>query len=245
MIFVTSWDDGSPFDLRLSTLMSKYGIRGNFYIPIFNSEGRSVLTTPDIRYLATGFDIGSHTYSHVYLDSVAGLQCEQEVVLGKKALEDCLGFPVEGFCYPGGRVTSEAKSIVKKSGFLHARTTVNLCSSGVHDDFLIPTSFQFYNHGHSVFFRNLISGGVGYSRLRMFSRLMRSKSLFEFIHYLLESECSNDFVFHLWGHSWEIDQFLGWHRLEEIFKFVSELRITTASVNDLYRLKKIPGRTYG
>ncbi len=30
----TSWDDGHPLDFRVAELLSKYGLRGTFYIPM-------------------------------------------------------------------------------------------------------------------------------------------------------------------------------------------------------------------
>jgi len=71
LFFTTSWDDGHPMDNRLAELLAKYDIQGTFYIPATNIEGRSTLTEKDIISLSSSFEIGGHTYSHIYLDKLS------------------------------------------------------------------------------------------------------------------------------------------------------------------------------
>lgn len=67
LIVTTSWDDGSYLDLRLSSLLDKYGIKGTFYIsPYYEYRERS-LTENEIILLSKRGEIGAHTLTHPYL----------------------------------------------------------------------------------------------------------------------------------------------------------------------------------
>ena len=103
LAFTTSWDDGHPLDLRVAELLARYGCAGTFYVPRRNVEGRSVMTTHELRTLDAGFEIGGHTIDHVRLDRLQPIERRRQIVDGKRLLEDELGHAVEGFSYPWGR----------------------------------------------------------------------------------------------------------------------------------------------
>jgi hypothetical protein len=44
------------------------------------------------------------------------------------------------------------------------------------------------------------------------------------VRHLLQTTLTRGGVFHLWGHSWEIQQFRHWDRLEYVFRLMSEIR---------------------
>ena len=69
-LFTTSWDDGHPLDARVAELLSAHGFRGTFYMPLSNREGLPVMPPADVRRLGQGFEIGSHTIDHCYLQTV-------------------------------------------------------------------------------------------------------------------------------------------------------------------------------
>src|SRR5215212_7229599 len=100
--FTFSIDDGHPSDLRMADLLDKHGLKATFYIPIRNREGPPVMNGAQLRQLADRFELGSHTYDHCYLKTVGIEQAHHQITAGKRALEDIIGKPVQGFCYPGG-----------------------------------------------------------------------------------------------------------------------------------------------
>ena len=82
-----SWDDGAIEDLKLMKLSMKYKIPGIFFIPANNTE-RSVMNVENIKLLAkNNFEIGAHTFSHTYLNSLCINAAEKEMETGKDFLE--------------------------------------------------------------------------------------------------------------------------------------------------------------
>lgn len=220
LLFTTSWDDGYPLDLRLAELLHKYSIKGTFFIPSFNSEGKPVLKDSEIREIGGGFEIGSHTLEHVYLDSLRLEDATAQIVDGKKNIENILGRSVDGFCYPGGRHNKKIRDVVKKSDFIYARKVSNM-DLDILDKYQIPTTLQFYPHRRTVFVKNYLTNG-SLLRGRLLPILLRNKDMVSQHIAAMDYVVRNGGVFHLWGHSWEFDSFNGWVLLEEILKYAKD-----------------------
>jgi hypothetical protein len=212
--FTCSIDDAHPADLRVAELLEKHGLPGTFYFPINNSEGAPVLSCAAMREIAQHFEIGSHTLDHRFLTSLDDAAALRQITLGKAALEDRLGGPVRGFCYPGGRYRRRHVDMVRAAGFDYARTTLNLCIDAGPNRYEMGTSCQFYPHVRAVYLRNFLRGG--YWRQRGASLLVaahqtgwdtRMSSLF---HHAARRHG----VFHLWAHSADIVRWNAWGTLE-------------------------------
>src|SRR5467141_345594 len=87
----TSWDDGHPLDLRVAELLTKYGLRGTFYVPRTAEHG--TMTTAQIRELNAAFELGAHTLHHVVLTGATRQEAWQEIAGSKSWLEDNAGSP--------------------------------------------------------------------------------------------------------------------------------------------------------
>lgn len=117
----TSWDDGSPEDMKIAELLDRYNIEGTFYIPIFNLS-RKVLTKYQIKQLSKKFEIGAHTLSHVDLTRVNLYKAKEEIFRGKEELEQIIGKRVYKFSFPWGRYNKDIIKLVREAGFISART---------------------------------------------------------------------------------------------------------------------------
>ena len=222
-LFTTSWDDGHPLDLRLAELLAEHGFRGTFYVPIRNEKGRAVLAPHDLRELAAWFEIGSHTLDHCYLDSVNRDEARRQVIEGKRRLEDAVNCTVEGFCYPGGKHNAYIRSIVRDAGFAHARTIENFRFTLGEDPFRIPTTLQFYPHSPGVYLRNFVKRGHWWQRFPVFAAALGARNLFAQLAAALDGVCRRAGVFHLWGHSWEVEQLGAWGVLEDFLRYAAGL----------------------
>ena len=232
MKFVTSWDDGHPCDARIAELLARYGLEGSFFVPVSNIEGKPVMSNSALRTLDQSFEIGSHTLEHVYLTRLSKDNCDYQIINGKQGLEDVLGHQVHGFCYPGGGSNSSVRGSVIASGITYARGTENFRLDSGHDRFEIPTTIQFYPHPMSVLLRNFLSKGNYNKRYQVFRKSSSSKnwlnSMFKLIDFYAETDC----VFHLWGHSWEVNDNNLWSELEQLLKFASSFNPTSLTVAD-------------
>jgi hypothetical protein len=219
--FTTSWDDGHPLDLRVAELLAKYELRGTFYVPRRNREGRAVTSKAELRELAAHHEIGGHTLDHVRLDTVSPAEVAHQVTAIKAALEDELGHSVVGFCYPGGAHDPAIRAAVRDAGFRYARTVENFWLELPRDPFRLATTLQFYRHDRMTYAKNLARGHLR-ERARAFGLAVRRGSLATTLFALLERAVATEGMFHLWGHSWELEEQGLWGELEAFFAYARD-----------------------
>lgn len=219
----TSWDDGHPLDQRVAELLAKYGLNGTFYTPLQNI--RPVMTGAEIRQLSETFEIGAHTVDHVVLTEVSQETAEWQIRESKMKLEHITGKPCEAFCFPKGRFRRSHIEMVSRAGFRCVRT-VELLSTRFPkpqgDIYIIPTTIQACPHHWSTYANNCAKRVSPKNFLNLVSHIRFSdwtetaKSLLQYV-----ARCGG--VFHLWGHSWEIDERQQWPQLEAVFSAMQEL----------------------
>lgn len=78
-------------------------------------------------------EIGAHTRHHPMLPRLSLERQRDEIVSSKQDLENLLGRRVNGFAYPNGRATDDAKRIVHEAGFAFACTSLHDVVRPAHD----------------------------------------------------------------------------------------------------------------
>jgi len=223
MIVTTSWDDGHPLDLRLAELLAKHGLPATFYVPLSNQ--RPSMSPAEIRSLASQFEIGGHTLTHCDLNRLSLTASQSEITGCRSEIEQITGRPCRSFCFPMGRFRRVHLAQVRRAGFSIART-VETMSLGwprsVDGLLLLPTSVQAYATSWAARLRN------GVKRLRA-DNLLRAvlfhRSDWEATAELLLEQIEHQGgVFHLWGHSWEIEESQDWDRLELLMSKLGQMR---------------------
>ena len=232
MLFTTSWDDGHPLDERVAELLARHGFQGTFYVPLSNREGLPVLDPAALRRLDAGFEIGSHTLDHCYANTVPAAEWAQQVRDGKAGLEQQLGHSVAGFCYPGGKLRPGSKASVQAAGFAYARTVVNLHLDTGTDAYLLPTTLQMYPHRRDVLMRNWLRGGAWPARAPAARQALLGGGHAAQLRRLLDAALARDGVFHLWGHSWELEKHGLWGALDRFLATAASLVPAQARVNN-------------
>ncbi|MHB1334874.1 MAG: polysaccharide deacetylase family protein [Candidatus Humimicrobiaceae bacterium] len=215
VIVTTSWDDGHKLDLRLAEILKKYGIRGTFYISPKNREFRKedLLSDEEIIKQSKDFEIGAHTTTHPRLTKISEKQAFQEIVGSKKYLENLIKMEVKSFCYPGGNYNDKIKELVKEAGFTGARTIKRFCFSYPSDPLIFGTTIQAYNNILDI---PKILKFSKFNLLEFYKNLYwehRAKRMFDHV-----MEIGG--VYHLWGHSWEIEKIHYWNSLENLLSYV-------------------------
>lgn len=213
-----TWDDGALEDLKLIDFSLRYNIPGMFFIPAKNPE-RRVLPKDKIKFIIkAGFEIGAHTFSHVYLTSINPEAASQEIISGKIYLEQLTGKEISHFCFPGGKYDRHLVLEAKKH-FVTARTA-HTCSLPVQGSFLIKPSFHFFDRGKLSLVVNSIRNNI--SIFRSIVPFIGTADYFEIlkssIKVLAYSKEEHRLI--VWGHSWEIEEFGLWKKLEELFFFL-------------------------
>ncbi len=224
----TSWDDGHPLDFKLADLLAKYDVPATFYIPRENSE-HTVMSEDRIRELSQGFEIGGHTLHHKRLYSSDSVLLQAEVKGSFLWLQDLLGRAPVSFCFPGGVFTRAAVAAAFECGYTVARTTELLSTSPAHDGALMPTTLQLYPHSSLTYVKHLIKRQK-WTNLSRFARAPFKKNLQQLATYYLDTLENGD-CFHLWGHSWELQEQGLWQKLEEVLRVISNRPDFTYIVN--------------
>ncbi|MBA7507577.1 hypothetical protein ES706_06297 [subsurface metagenome] len=210
LIVTTSWDDGSKLDLKLAGLLDKYGIKGTFYITKTYLD--NPLKRDDLRVLDKVHEIGAHTLNHVDLTKVSLSQAKQEIEGIKAYLEDILGHKIQMFCYPYGKYNENIKKMVKASGFIAGRICTHGSFSVIKDPYEWQISLLASNGAPLMSLKIWRKSGISVRSLIDWE--MRGKLLFD-------SALKKRGVYHIWGHSREIEGKNEWSKLERVFSYIS------------------------
>ncbi len=210
----TSWDDGHILDLRLAELLRKYGLAGTFYIAPKDRqiEQGKRLSKEQVRELGNSFEIGAHTMTHPKLSTIDSEIAVQEIRESKKTLEEWTGKEASSFCYPSGDYTEVHKELVKSLGFKLARTVQRFKTEIGDDPFELPTTVHAYRHWADA--------GPILNEAGALSFIQQYLNWDKLAIALFDKVLVGGGIFHLWGHSWEIDKNKDWGRLEQVFKYI-------------------------
>lgn len=235
----TSWDDGHPADLSLAERLDRHGLKGTFFVPVTNREGRPVMAAADLRTLArAGHEIAAHTLDHHRLVALSAAEARRQIADGKARLEDLLGSAVTGFSYPGGRAGRRERALVAETGFSYARTTRMLCLDPGPDPLWMGTTLQMFPHGLVGVLRNWARQGCGWDRLGVARCWLTAGSPAGAVRVLGQRVKARGGVLHLWGHSWEIERHGLWPMLDAALAALAALpgqRLTNAAVAETIR----------
>ena len=198
------------------------GVRGTFYMPIIGYDGGHPDGSRRLESITTqGFEIGAHGVSHHTLPKFRGKELKREVSVCKARLEDVLGEPVRMFSYPKGRYSARVVRALKDAGYEGARTTRMMACDLRFDSFEMPTTLQVFPHKRSAYIKNIVRAG----NLRRFCdyviRFRACESWVELGKRLFDRVLSEGGVWHLVGHSWEIERMGLWDQLREMLDYVS------------------------
>ena len=215
IIVTTSWDDGHRDDIRLARMLMEYGLKATFYVSPQDHEfaRKDLLTSQEIKNISHDFEVGAHTLTHPKLPMISEGQAEEEIFGSKAVLEEIVGEKVESFCYPYGLYTKAHVQLVRKAGYRYART-VERYKFGLDNPYEAGTSVHAYDHRFDLW------------QTACFARFRPGKVLqyaeWDALAYTMFDRVTKEGgIFHLWGHSWEIERHNDWGRLERVFRHIS------------------------
>jgi peptidoglycan-N-acetylglucosamine deacetylase len=213
-LMTTSWDDGHPLDLRLAELLAEYGLAGTFYVS--RTGQRPVMSASQIRELSAKFEIGGHTLDHVMIDRLSDSEANAQLAGSREWIEQLTGKSCRAFCFPGGKFRNRQLPLVRQAGYQAARTVELLSTASprrIDGLCLIPTTVQVFPHGPYAYATNALKrlsiSAIRWPRKSALSRDWPALAMDLFLRTVESGE-----VFHLWGHSWEIEEQGQWENLE-------------------------------
>lgn len=217
---MTSWDDGNISDLKLADKLEKYRVNGTFFVPSRNRgyiRGQG-LDDDSVRYLSEIGEVGSHTVSHPDLLKLDSEKAYDEIERSKHELETIMRKRVVGFSYPMSRYDERIKSLVAQAGYEYARAVDNFSFSIMSSGELeVKTTVE--ARGDSLISRRT-AGKIlrNFGVVRYLPDFKKWDSLAIKIFDSRRKDCS---VFHLWGHSWNIDKAGDWDKLDRVLNYIS------------------------
>lgn len=131
---IITFDDGYRDNYRIAMpILDKYKIPATFFVTVgyigkqMKDSKKSVMNWDELKVLKEkGYEIGSHTISHLNLAKLDPEQLKYEIEGSKEVIEEKLGTQVDSFAFPYGKsehFTGKALNLIKKSGYTLACTT--------------------------------------------------------------------------------------------------------------------------
>ena len=199
-VLTLSYDDGVVQDIRLIGILDKYGLRGTFNINTgrYLAEdaqreqyyGRMKLSEAQSLFKGSHHEVAVHSLTHPFLETLKKPQVLMEILEDRKNIEAQYGTLARGMAYPMGTYSDMVIEALEAAGICYSRT----CKAT--ENFKFPenwlTLHPTCHHKHP--------------------RLMELAQKF-----VEESPryTAQNWMFYLWGHSYEFDNDDNWNVIEE------------------------------
>ena len=220
-ILTFSYDDGVTQDIRLISLLNKYGMKATFNLNsgLLGKDGSLVregvrvdhikIKPQDVRHVYAGHEVAAHTLTHPFLPT---LMDDREVVRqveeDRQALSALCGYEVVGFAYPGGGINHDkrvADIIRENTGVRYCRHTDSSHSFAVQTD-LFEFAPTVYHHAEWD---------------KMFALGER----------FLQTKTTETQIFYVWGHAYEFDIHNTWDKFERFLQMMAGAPDITYATN--------------
>lgn len=224
-VLTTSWDDGCPHDMRLAERLAAHGLPATFYVP--RQSSLPVIGPTEIRDLqGMGHEIGAHTLAHMEVVACGEDEAREQIVGSKAWIEAVTGRRCSVFCFPSGRFGVRDLRIASQAGFAGVRGVEYLSTEWPrqrHGMFVMATTVQAFSQSPFGVIKNLGSRGRWVRFVLRLPAIIRAREWTRIGVRLAEEVRDRGGVFHLWGHSWEIDRSDSWRDLEYMFSCLAEM----------------------
>lgn len=185
-----SYDDGLWSDVHLLEICNRYGIRGTFNLNSGCMQEERRIGKDRIAELYKGHEVATHGVEHLTIARCPMTDVVKEILNDREALEELTGKIVCGHAYPNGSYSHEIKTLLSSLGIHYARTATD---SGKYTH---PQDFYEWN-----------------PTCHHNNRLIEHAK--EFLAFDLPQF---QYLFYVWGHSYEFDRDKNWDVIEEFCK---------------------------
>ena len=204
-VLTLSYDDGVVQDIRLIKILDQYGIKATFninsglYLPEDTQRerfyGRMKLSEAKALYINSGHEVAIHALTHPFLDRLKTDAVLAEVMDDRRNIEQQYGTFARGMAYPYGTYNNEVIDALRKCGICYARTIKST------ENFNFPENWLEWNP----------------------TCHHRNPKLMDLAKKFVEEKgyhCSENWLFYLWGHSYEFDNHDNWELIENFAAYV-------------------------
>ena len=208
------------------------------------------MQTEDIKRINESQEIGAHTINHPKLAYKSYEEQRSEIIDGKKYLENILSKEILMFAYPNGSYNSKTIDLVKEAGYIGARGVLRR-SFDLGDVFEMEISLHVYpfpflkktkEYSFSFWLKSILKP-LKERRTEILKYGLSINSYFSWYNFsrnMFNKFCEQGGIFHIFGHSWEIEKFRMWDNLEKFLKYISNKSdIKYVTNGELIKLKLI------
>lgn len=205
-VITFSYDDCVVQDIRLIEIFNKYGLKGTFnintglYMPECEEReefyGRMKLSEAQKLYIDSGHEVAVHAYSHPFLEQLKDDEMLEEILSDRKNIENQYKVIARGMAYPFGTYNERVIELLKISGVCYSRTIKSTEKFSMPENWLElhPTC----HHKNP----NLMT---------LAERFVNESPRYQ----------NDNWMFYIWGHSYEFDNDSNWEVIEKLAKYVS------------------------
>ncbi len=203
-VLTLSYDDGVYPDIRLIGLMEKCGVKGTFNINTgmylderterAAPEGRLKLSETSKLYSSKNCEVAVHALTHPFLEKLKDEEIIYEIVEDRRNIEAQYGTLAVGMAYPYGTYDDRVVDILDKCGICYSRTTVTTEKFDFPKNWLTLHPTCHHNNPRLM---------------EMAKKFVEEKSTYP----------SDNWLFYLWGHSYEFDRNNNWNVIEEFLEY--------------------------
>ena len=217
--FKASFDYGCALDMRVANMLDEAGFAKEdviFYIPslwqrVNVEHGDEPLNLESLKLLDERFTIGSHTMTHPMLTRIPFEQACDEIASSKSQLQVLLKHEIDDFCYPRGYANDQLRAEVRKYYKRARNTLVGNLEVGGDPVWETPTVHVAGMRRKEYDGRNWID--IAWDLLREAIMLSGQNP-------------DKEYVYHLWGHSWEIERNDQWNNFAQLLYMIKAVRST-------------------
>lgn len=204
-VLTLSYDDGVVQDIRLIGILNKYGIKATFNINTgtYLAEdavreryaGRMKLSEAKELYIGSGHEVAVHGLNHIFLEKVKSDEALNEILEDRKNIEAQYGVIARGMAYAYGSYNNDVIDMLAKCGIAYSRTTKATLNFKFPENWLAlhPTC----HHREATL-------------MDMAKKFAEESSRYP----------SDNWMFYLWGHSYEFDNNDNWNVIEEFAEYI-------------------------
>jgi len=204
-VLTLSYDDGVVQDIRLIGIMNKYGIKGTFNINtgLYLAEdaerkefkGRMKLSEAKELYIGSGQEVAVHALTHPFLEKMKDDEILYEIMEDRKNIEREYGTIARGMAYPFGTYSNEVIACLEKCGICYSRTVKSTCNFDLPERWLALDPTCHHNNPRLMeLAKDFAEGKPRYH--------------------------NHNWLFYLWGHSYEFDNNDNWNVIEEFCEYM-------------------------
>ena len=204
-VLTLSYDDGVVQDIRLVEILNKYGIKATFNINSgwhFPEDGTrekfyGVMKLSEAKKLYTnsGHEVAVHGFTHPFLEKLNTAEILTEILEDRKCIEQNFGTLARGMAYPYGTYNDKVVSALEQCGICYSRTVNNTENFSFPDQWLTlrPTC----HHDNPKL-------------MELARKFVEEKGNY----------VSDNWMFYVWGHSYEFDDNDNWDVIEKFAAYI-------------------------